>query len=160
MHYQSAIGVSTVSALLYHVSYRGFICLKIDDAVNAGAVHFACGFWGLLAAGWTVTAAARADLGYPDEESCTREAQIGTNALMAFTIFAWVRVFRRRAELLAEKYTEVPYFKMYQYKVPALIRFFFVPRSCYERRPDFPAVFTLSLWCLVDFFVFLNGRHI
>ncbi|CBJ29574.1 Ammonium transporter [Ectocarpus siliculosus] len=34
-----AIWVSIVSALLYHVSYRGIICCKIDDAINAAAVH-------------------------------------------------------------------------------------------------------------------------
>lgn len=36
-----AIGVSFVSALVYHVSYRLVICCRIDDAVNAAAVHLA-----------------------------------------------------------------------------------------------------------------------
>lgn len=91
----SAFGVSIVSALVYHVSYRGVICLKIDDAINAAAVHLFCGCWGLLAAGFTATDTARKDVGYPDGDSCTRSAQFTTNAFMAAMIMIWVREFSR-----------------------------------------------------------------
>ena len=91
MSHWSAIGVSIVSALVYHVSYRGVICFKIDDAVNASAVHLFCGCWGLIAAGFTATDTARSDVEYPDEASCPRSTQFATNAFMAAIIIAWVR---------------------------------------------------------------------
>eukprot|EP00752_Nemacystus_decipiens_P014589 g12992.t1 len=84
MSYQAAIGVSFVSALLYHVSYRGFICLMIDDAVSAGAVHLVCGGWGLLAAGFTAMDDARLDAGYPSSDQCGMGWQTLANFLMAF----------------------------------------------------------------------------
>ena len=87
----SAIGVSIVSALVYHVSYRGVMCFKIDDAVNAAAVHLFCGCWGLIASGFTATDTARSDVEYPDGDSCPRSAQLATNAFMAIVILAWVR---------------------------------------------------------------------
>lgn len=87
MSFQSAIGVSFVSALLYHVAYRGFICLMIDDAVSAGAVHLVCGAWGLVAAGFTAEDGARADAGYP---LCSRGRQTLVNLLMAGFIIIYV----------------------------------------------------------------------
>ncbi|CAN0182284.1 unnamed protein product [Ascophyllum nodosum] len=92
MSHWSAIGVSIVSALVYHVSYRGVICFKIDDAVNASAVHLFCGCWGLIAAGFTATDTARSDVEYPDEASCPRSTQFATNAFMAAIIIAWASV--------------------------------------------------------------------
>lgn len=91
MSFQSAIGVSFVSALLYHVSYRGFICLMIDDAVSAGAVHLVCGAWGLVAAGFTAMEDARVDAGYPPEEVCGSDAQTLANLLMTGVIVVYVR---------------------------------------------------------------------
>lgn len=91
MHYRSAIGVSIGSAFVFHVSYRVFICFKIDDAINAGAVHFACGFWGLLAAGFTATDAARKDAGYPTGGSCSVGNQLAVNAILALVVFSSVR---------------------------------------------------------------------
>ncbi|CAN0363608.1 unnamed protein product [Ectocarpus sp. 6 AP-2014] len=85
-----AIWVSIVSALLYHVSYRGIICCKIDDAINAAAVHLVGGWWGVVAAGFTVDNAARVDLGFPSEEDgCTPENQASVNLLMAMIILAY-----------------------------------------------------------------------
>eukprot|EP00903_Cladosiphon_okamuranus_P022740 g20932.t1 len=90
MSYSSAVWVSFVSALVYHVFYRCIICLHIDDAVGASAVHFACGFWGLLAAGFTATEAARLDAGYPSMDACSSSSQASANAAMAaiITIYA------------------------------------------------------------------------
>lgn len=93
MSHQSAIGVTFVSALLYHVSFRGFICLMIDDAVSAGAIHLVCGAWGLIAAGFTAMDDAREDAGYPP---CSADKQTLANLLMAGIIIVYVR----RRELL------------------------------------------------------------
>ncbi|CAM9692436.1 unnamed protein product [Scytosiphon promiscuus] len=87
--YHATIGVSFVSALLYHVSYRGFICLKIDDAVSAAAVHLVCGAWGLLAAGFTVLDSARTDAGYPPKDSCSGHGQGFANLLMMAVILVY-----------------------------------------------------------------------
>ncbi|CAB1119546.1 unnamed protein product [Ectocarpus sp. CCAP 1310/34] len=91
----AAIGVSFVSALLYHVSYRGFICRKIDDAVSAGAVHLVCGAWGVFAAGITGMEGPRQDAGYPPQALCSREVQIGLNALMVaiIALYAYICTF-------------------------------------------------------------------
>lgn len=91
MNYASAVWVSFVSALVYHVSYRAIICCKIDDAVGAGAIHFFCGFWGLLAAGCTVTDAARLDAGYPSADQCSFGSQYEANVLMGVIIALYVR---------------------------------------------------------------------
>lgn len=72
MSYSSAVWVSLVSALMYHISYRSIICLSIDDAVGAGAIHFLCGCWGLIAAGLTATEAGRLDAGYPSWTNAAR----------------------------------------------------------------------------------------
>lgn len=49
------------------------------------------GLWGLVAAGFTVTSAARMDLGYPTEEDgCTWENQALANAFMAAIILGYV----------------------------------------------------------------------
>lgn len=99
MSYWSAVGVSIGSALVYHVTYRGFICLRVDDAVGAAAVHFSCGLWGLLAAGFTASSAtAREDIGYPDKESCSGDNQMMANSLMALAILCYVRGVNRREE--------------------------------------------------------------
>lgn len=99
MHYRSAIGVAIGFALWYHVSYRAIICLKIDDAINAGAVHFVCGLWDLLAAGFTATDAAREDAGYPTGESCSVANQMSVNVILALVVVCSVRArgakFRR-----------------------------------------------------------------
>lgn len=87
----SAIGVSFVSVLLYHVFYRGFICCKIDDSVGAGALHFVCGAWGLLAAGFTGTEAARIDAGYPSMDVCSRGSQTLLNFAAMIGIIIYVR---------------------------------------------------------------------
>lgn len=91
----AAIGVSFVSALLYHVSYRGFICWMIDDAVSAGAVHLVCGAWGVIAAGFTGMEDPRQDAGYPPQALCSRRKQFGTNVLMVVIITAYVRRMTR-----------------------------------------------------------------
>eukprot|EP00752_Nemacystus_decipiens_P005993 g5412.t1 len=90
MSYGSAVWVSFVSVLLYHVSYRVFICLKIDDAVGAGAIHFVCGLWGLIAAGFTATEDARLDAGYPSTDECSSVSQLSANAVLAGTILLYV----------------------------------------------------------------------
>eukprot|EP00752_Nemacystus_decipiens_P014586 g12990.t1 len=82
MSYSWAILVAFVSALLYHVSYRGFLCLEIDDAIGAGAIHLVCGAWGLIAAGFTGMEDARVDAGYPSEDSCSKGSQFITNLAM------------------------------------------------------------------------------
>ncbi|CAM9936667.1 unnamed protein product [Ectocarpus sp. 4 AP-2014] len=91
----AAIGVSFVSALLYHVSYRGFICLMIDDAVSAGAVHLVCGAWGVIAAGFTGMEGPRQDAGYPPQALCSRGAQVVMNLAMVgiITTYAYLCTF-------------------------------------------------------------------
>eukprot|EP00903_Cladosiphon_okamuranus_P011035 g10421.t1 len=62
----------------------------VDDAVNAAAVHLFGGFWGLIAAGFTVNNAARVDLGYPTEDDdCTWENQARANFAMAGIIMLY-----------------------------------------------------------------------
>ena len=95
MSYGSAIWVSFVSALVYHLSYRGIICMKIDDSVGAGAIHFFCGAWGLLAAGFTATEAARADAGLPSEDECSS----GSQALANFVAMVGIGIYVRRGLL-------------------------------------------------------------
>lgn len=95
MEHYSAVGVTFVSALLYHVSYRGFIWLMIDDAVSAGAVHFVCGAWGVIAAGFTAMETARAEAGYPSRSSCSRASQFLANLLITVVIAFYVRLDRR-----------------------------------------------------------------
>ena len=90
MSYHWAVGVSFVSALLYHVSYRGFMCCMIDDAVAAGAVHLVAGAWGLVAAGFTGVEAARVEAGYQPEHVCSRGSQTLVNLLMTVIIFVYV----------------------------------------------------------------------
>ncbi|CAN0324071.1 unnamed protein product [Ectocarpus sp. 8 AP-2014] len=102
----AAIGVSFVSALLYHVSYRGFICLMIDDAVSAGAVHLVCGAWGVIAAGFTGMEGPRLDAGYPPQALCSRGVQVGTNFVMVAIIAAYAYLctfisFGRSSEVVA-----------------------------------------------------------
>eukprot|EP00752_Nemacystus_decipiens_P008658 g7731.t1 len=85
-----AIGVSIGSGLLYHFWYRAIVCCRVDDAVNAAAIHLFGGLWGLVAAGFTVTNGAREDLGYPKEEDgCFKETQAEANAAMAAIIFGY-----------------------------------------------------------------------
>ncbi len=91
MSYHAAVWVSFVSAFLYHVSYRGIMCCRIDDAVGAGAIHFVCGAWGLIAAGITATDEdARLDAGYPSEEECSWDSQAQTNSIMTVIILVYV----------------------------------------------------------------------
>eukprot|EP00903_Cladosiphon_okamuranus_P022254 g20464.t1 len=93
MSYASAVWVSLVSALVYHVLYRMIICCKIDDAVGAGAVHFGCGMWGLVAAGFTATDDdRRVDAGYPPIDKCSSGSQVSANVLMAAIILLYVPV--------------------------------------------------------------------
>lgn len=97
MEHYSAVGVSIISALLYHVSYRGFLCMRIDDAISAGAVHFVCGAWGLIAAGFTGTEDARLEAGYRPQSSCSRAEQSLANVVMTIIILVYVRrMFRQR----------------------------------------------------------------
>lgn len=99
MHHGSAIGVAIVAALMYHISYRGFICKKVDDAVNAAAVHGVCGLWGLIAAGFTVVDSAREDVGYPSADTCSRIEQSLANLIMAAFILLWVRIGERETTM-------------------------------------------------------------
>eukprot|EP00903_Cladosiphon_okamuranus_P011586 g10899.t1 len=89
MNYPWAILVSLVSALLYHVSYRGFICCKIDDAIGAGAIHLVCGAWGLIAAGFTAMDEARVDAGYPASDVCSKGSQFVANLVMVPFVAAY-----------------------------------------------------------------------
>eukprot|EP00752_Nemacystus_decipiens_P004698 g4286.t1 len=85
-----AILVSSASGFFYHIWYRVVLRCRIDDAVNAAAVHLFGGLWGLVAAGFTVVDSAREDLGYPDEEAgCTRQKQFLANFAMACIIFVY-----------------------------------------------------------------------
>ena len=90
MRHPWAILVSFVSALLYHVSFRGFICCNIDDAIGAGAIHLVCGAWGLIAAGFSGTEDARVDAGYPSEDACSRGSQLKANLIMVPIIGVYV----------------------------------------------------------------------
>ena len=91
MSHSWAILVAFVSAVLYHVAYRGFICCcEIDDAIGAGAIHLVCGAWGLVAAGFTGVEEARVDAGYPSEELCNRWSQSKANMIMVLVISGYV----------------------------------------------------------------------
>jgi len=99
MSHGSAVWVSFVSALLYHVSYRGIICMQIDDSVGAGAIHFVGGAWGLLAAGFTSIETARVDAGYPSKEECSGQSQFVANLLATILICIYVRRVEYSAEM-------------------------------------------------------------
>lgn len=57
----------------------------LDNSLQVG------GWWGVVAAGFTVDNAARVDLGFPSEEDgCTPENQALVNLLMAIIILGYV----------------------------------------------------------------------
>lgn len=99
MSYHVTISVSFMSALLYHVSHRGFMCRMIDEAVSAGAVHLVASAWGLLAAGFTGVEAARVDADYPSEGLCSRGAQTLVNRFTTAVIFFYVSRSEERYEI-------------------------------------------------------------
>ena len=45
----SAIGIGCIGGLVYQLSSKRLLMLKIDDVVGAIPVHGACGLWGLMA---------------------------------------------------------------------------------------------------------------
>lgn len=93
MDFRWAIFAPFVGAGLYHVSYRGIICLHIDDAVNAGAIHGLCGYWGVLVGGFAVIESTKLDAGYPGQDvACTPVNQFLVNFLFGSIVLLWVRV--------------------------------------------------------------------
>lgn len=43
--------IGTISAIVYLLTSKLLIKLKIDDPLNAAPLHLGCGFWGALAVG-------------------------------------------------------------------------------------------------------------
>jgi len=81
-----AIIIGFLGAFVYQGTSMLMRLLKVDDVVDAFAVHGACGFWGLLALGF---------FGNPDEGLGGNGAfyggdQIGIQIFAAFMIMLWV----------------------------------------------------------------------
>ena len=95
-----------VALIVTNGASRLLIMLRIDDPLDAFAVHGACGFWGLLATGLFCTDSNAAYAAYPnacadpskaaDGEECTVACstfeQFGVQFVGAIVIFLWTAV--------------------------------------------------------------------
>lgn len=102
----AAFLIGGIGAFVCYGASRLLIMLKIDDPLDAFAVHGACGFWGLLATGLFCTDANAAYAAYPnacadpskaaDGEECTVACstfeQFGVQFVGAIVIFLWTAV--------------------------------------------------------------------
>lgn len=90
-----AVFIGMIGAFVCYGASRLLIKLKIDDPLDAFAVHGACGFWGLLATGIFCTDDNVAYAAYPNVENCKACAtgeQFGVQFIGAIVIFLWTAV--------------------------------------------------------------------
>jgi len=86
----SAIVIGVIGGLLYYGFSRLMITLKIDDPLDAAAVHGCCGFWGVISVAIFTTNDYMKKAAYEDyvanEDVGTR---FGNQLAVALTITAW-----------------------------------------------------------------------
>jgi Amt family ammonium transporter len=102
-----AVLIGMIGAFVCYGASRLLIKLKIDDPLDAFAVHGACGFWGLLATGIFCTDENVAYAAYPNVETCkacSTGEQFGVQVIGAIAIFAWTAAMSG-ALFLAIKFT-------------------------------------------------------
>jgi len=90
-----AVLIGMIGAFVCYGASRLLIKLKIDDPLDAFAVHGACGFWGLLATGIFCTDENAAYAAYPNVENCkacSTGEQFGVQFIGAIVIFLWTAV--------------------------------------------------------------------
>jgi len=90
-----AVLIGFIGAFVCYGASRLLIKLKIDDPLDAFAVHGACGFWGLLATGLFCTDENVAYAAYPNTETCfacSSGEQFGVQFIGAIVIFLWVAI--------------------------------------------------------------------
>jgi Amt family ammonium transporter len=90
-----AVIIGLLGAFVCYGASRGLARLKVDDPLDAFAVHGACGFWGLLATGIFCTDDNVAYAAYPNADTCfacKSGEQFGVQLIGAVVIFAWTAV--------------------------------------------------------------------
>lgn len=100
----SAIIIGVVGGLLYYGFSQLMIKLKIDDPLDAAAVHGCCGFWGVISVAIFTTkdymTRAQYDASVADEAVGTR---FGNQLLVALAISAWTLSLSGLMFFLADK---------------------------------------------------------
>jgi len=93
VNHWAAVLIGMIGAFICYGASRLLLKLKVDDPLDAFAVHGACGFWGVVATGIFCTDANVAYAAYPNAETCkaceTGE-QFGVQIIGAIVIFVWV----------------------------------------------------------------------
>lgn len=91
-----AVVIGAIGAFVYIGSSKLMLKLKIDDPVDAVAVHGFCGAWGVLASGifFDLAAVSVGYSNYPDsgEGPCSQGEQFATQVVLVLVIIAWVAV--------------------------------------------------------------------
>lgn len=91
----AAVLIGIIGAFVCFGASRLLLKLKVDDPLDAFAVHGACGFWGLLATGIFCTDANAEYAAYPNAgtcKACSTGEQFGVQFIGAIAIFAWTAV--------------------------------------------------------------------
>ncbi len=87
--------VGFIGAFVCFGASRLLLKLKVDDPLDAFAVHGACGFWGLLATGIFCTDANVEYAAYPNAgtcKACSTGEQFGVQFIGAIAIFSWTAI--------------------------------------------------------------------
>lgn len=95
VNHWAAIIIGMIGAFVCYGASRLLRKLKVDDPLDAFAVHGACGCWGLIATGIFCTDANVEYAAYPNAGTCTACAtgeQFGVQVIGAVVIFIWVAV--------------------------------------------------------------------
>jgi Amt family ammonium transporter len=90
-----AVFIGMIGAFVCFGASRLLLKLKVDDPLDAFAVHGACGFWGLLATGIFCTDANVEYAAYPNAgtcKACSTGEQFGVQFIGAIAIFSWTAI--------------------------------------------------------------------
>jgi Amt family ammonium transporter len=90
-----AVIIGFVGAFFCYGVSRLLLRLRVDDPLDAFAVHGICGMWGVLATGIFCTDANVAYAAYPNSETCTAcksGEQFGVQIIGVLAIFAWTAI--------------------------------------------------------------------
>ncbi len=91
----SSILIGIISAFIYHYSSLLTLKLRLDDAVDAIAVHFWCGIWGVLSVGiFSRSEEVHEIYGYEEAGLIYGGINIfAANIVLIFAVIAWVGFF-------------------------------------------------------------------
>jgi len=99
----SAIVIGVIGGLLYYGFSRLMITLKIDDPLDAAAVHGCCGFWGVISVAIFTTTDYMKKAAYTTEAGQDVGTRFGNQLAVALAISAWTIGLSGLMFLVADK---------------------------------------------------------